>query len=361
MKNKLVFTYLLISSLLFASCIKDEPLYSEVDIDHFLLDNDIQVDFLPARNNIVTIVVSDTTGTSHKKFAPKIQVSPGATITPTSGDTVEFIDYKAEYIVESEDKLYKQVYIVNIVQIVPLETGFEAWTTAGGGMLIHPALDDQLWSSANQGIALATMGRIGEYPTRVTDDSYSGYSAALLETKKGGKYWGQNIPIFSGSLYRGKFAINLSNFVKSALFGQLHPYYMGRPSLFTGYYKYEPGKTFIDENAKEVPGRIDECSIHAVLYRIEKGDTSNGSYLNGENILTSERIVAKAVLPDGSAKAEYTKFEIPFIYTSEPDYSEYDYRLAVVFASSKEGDFYRGAIGSKLIVDDVEIICENNK
>jgi len=352
---------IILTFFLLSSCIKDEPLYREAYIEAFDLGSSMQVEALDARDGLIVVIVSDTTGMYNKRFAPKLVISPGATVFPASGDSVDFDNYVARYTVTSEDKKYTNEFYVNLVPMVPLETGFEEWTTAGGGILKYPVLVDNLWSSANGGIALATMGKIGEYPTRSTTDSHSGNYAAMLETKKGDKYWGQNIPIFSGSLFRGKFTLDPSNFVRSAQFGQIHPDYMGKPAVFEGYYKYKPGEIFIDENGVEVGGRIDECSIHSVLYRIDKGDTSKESYLTGENILTSDKIVAKAVLADGSAKESFTRFEIPFIYTKELDYENYDYRLAVVFASSKEGDFYRGAVGSTLIVDDVRVLCTRHK
>lgn len=357
MKLKVIF-YCFISLLLLQSCIKDEAMYREADIESFDLNNPVFVQALPERNNIIDVIVADTTGMYLKKFAPVFVLSPKATSDPQSGDSVLFEDYKTSIKVLSEDQSLERYFMVRLVQIVPLSTGFEEWTTSGGGLLIHPAVGDNLWNTANSGIALATMGKIGEYPTRPTNDARSGEYAALLETKKGGTYWGQKIPIFSGSLFRGKFTLNIGNFVKSAKFGQIHPEYMGKPKMFKGYYKYTPGETFIDEQGDEVPGRIDECSIHSVLYRIDKGDISDDNYLTGENVLTSDRIVARAVLGDSSAKSEYTEFSIPFVYEGIIDYEKYDYRLAVVFASSKEGDFYRGAVGSKLIVDDVEIVCE---
>lgn len=356
MKIRRLALSLLLPSLFFSSCIKDEPLYSEIDIDGFDLKNPIQIEALPFRDTELNVIVSDTSGTRFKRFAPVLRLSPGATVVPASGDSVDFEDYQARYTVTSEDKKYSREYFVNLVQVVPLKTGLEDWIMSGA-LWKYPAPADNLWSSANLGIAIATSGRMEEYPTRSTEDSYSGDHAAILETKKGGRYWGQNVPIFSGSLFRGKFDLVYGDFIKSALFGQIHPEYMGRPERFTGYYKYTPGPVFTDEdeNIKDI---IDECSIYAVLYRIEKGDTKKESYLTAYDILTSDRIAAKAVWQDGSAKENFTRFDVPFTYITEPDYTKYDYRLAVIFASSKEGDFYRGAVGSKLIVDEVEVVCE---
>ncbi len=113
-----------------------------------------------------------------------------------------------------------------------------------------------------------------------------------------------------------------------------------------------------DDNYTAAQGKIDECSIYAVLYKVTKGEAGIDEYLDGTNIMTSDKVIARAQLPDGSDKSSFTEFRLPFIYTEEPDYDKYDYKLAVVFASSKEGDYYRGAVGSTLIVDKTEVVCE---
>jgi hypothetical protein len=208
-------------------------------------------------------------------------------------------------------------------------------------------------------------GKVEQYPTEGTDDAYKGSHAAFLQTHKGGSYMGFHIPVFSGSLFTGKLVINAGNFAKSPQFGQPQPKEKGKPIRFEGYYKYKEGSEFLmlsaDGKSDSIAiGRIDECSIYSVLYKTKKGSngTSKEEHLDGTNVMTSDKVIAKAILEDGSAKDKYTHFSIPFQYTEEPDYDSFDYKLAIVFASSKEGDFYRGAIGSTLIVDEVEVICE---
>lgn len=69
-----------------------------------------------------------------------------------------------------------------------------------------------------------------------------------------------------------------------------------------------------------------------------------------------------AMLPDRSSTPgeEMIPFEIPFVKKNdiEVDFSKYSYKLALVFSSSFYGDRYEGTPGSKLIVDDVEIVTE---
>mgnify|MGYP002996190355 CR=1 FL=1 len=54
---------------------------------------------------------------------------------------------------------------------------------------------------------------------------------------------------------------------------------------------------------------------------------------------------------------EYTPFNIEFEYLQEYDRNA-KYKFAIVCSSSKDGDLFKGAGGSTLIVDEFEVICE---
>ena len=84
-----------------------------------------------------------------------------------------------------------------------------------------------------------------------------------------------------------------------------------KPLSLKGVYTYAPGTPFI----KTVNGEatttedIDECAIQAVLYTI----TSEDETLDGTNIDSDdERIVARARLEDGTAKDDWTPFNLEF-------------------------------------------------
>jgi hypothetical protein len=59
-----------------------------------------------------------------------------------------------------------------------------------------------------------------------------------------------------------------------------------------------------------------------------------------------------------SKGTDFVSFNIPFEKRSNHvvDFEKNNYKLMVVFSSSFYGDRYEGAIGSRLIVDEVEII-----
>lgn len=102
-------------------------------------------------------------------------------------------------------------------------------------------------------------------------------------------------------------------------------------------------------------GQTDEFAIYALLYEA-KGKDGKEVTLTGIDINTSEYIVLKAEVTDKTAKEDWTYFEIPFEKMNDKEYDAANqYKLALICTSSKEGDRYRGAPGSILMIDDLKI------
>ena len=92
------------------------------------------------------------------------------------------------------------------------------------------------------------------------------------------------------------------------------------------------------------------------MFEIEK-DTD---VLTGLDVNTSDKRVAVAVLADGTDKAEYTSFDIPFTYLDGKSFDpNKKYKITFVCSSSKEGDFFKGAPNSTLFIDEFEIVYED--
>lgn len=315
----------------------------------------------------VQLIVSDKA--DYTKLVPIIEVSPGATIEPASGISQNFADgRKVTYTVKSENGEYSKTYSVTATSKISLEHSFEDWTTGGTGKATYPVLEDLLWSNANSGIAIlvATEAiKIDNYPTDKTSDCIGGKWAVAMETLKGAKVINKNYPIFAGNLFRGGFAADMDYPVKSLRLGQSHTKESGKPIYFNGYYKYQPGKDFTNRDGNIVPNRTDSMSLYAAIFKVTKGAKPSEEYLDGETIMNSSRVVGRATWSHTSkdvmetpAVNGFTRFVIPFKYTEELDFKENDYRLTIVCSSSKDGNLYEGAIGSKLIIDEFEIICD---
>ena len=120
----------------------------------------------------------------------------------------------------------------------------------------------------------------------------------------------------------------------------------------------------MDKYGNVAAGRIDEASVYAILYKNHDA-AGNPVVLYGDNVQTSEQIVAKAILAEVRPTDEWTAFEVDFdYYGADIDMdilNTFGYNLAVVFSSSKDGAYFQGAIGSTLYIDKVSVICETTK
>ena len=139
-------------------------------------------------------------------------------------------------------------------------------------------------------------------------------------------------------------------------------FYIKIPLSLKGVYKYKGGDNYVDgsdkNNIKDNLGTQDECAIQAVLYEAVGADGKD-VILTGVDINDSDYRVAVARLEDGTDKAEWTAFNVPFEYLEGKAYDkEKTYKLAIICSSSKEGDKFKGAVGSTLIVDELEVLGE---
>lgn len=350
--NVVNFVSVILTIGIMIGCIKDPPANPEADIISFNVDSaDItSKTVIDQVNNIIQLYL--TTEAFDKGIAPVISTSEGATITPASGDSVYPKNGPVTYTVTSQTGINQKTYTIEIVNVGDWSFDFENWLQNASDKYEYPVENDniEIWSSGNPGVALAGVPQQPDaYPTRSTTDAYSGNKAAELVTIKGttlSEFIGAHL--FAGSLFIGTFNPEsaLGNPLKATEFGDP---YVGLPQSFTGYYKYAPGAVFLDENKNPVPGKTDECSVYAVLFQ-------GPDRLDATNIHTSDKVIATATLPDRTAKSSFTKFDIPFVYKQGWDSTAKNLLITIVASSSKEGDQYRGAIGSKLVVDSLAII-----
>lgn len=158
--------------------------------------------------------------------------------------------------------------------------------------------------------------------------------------------------ITSGTLFSGGFEIDMKNTLKSTKFGV--SYKNAKPANFKFKYKYTPGEIVyqsVEENgknvAKIVEGKVDECSIAAYLYEV----SDYSETLDGTNINTSDKVILRAALTDGTAKKDYVEVTVPFEEIGNGSYdASKKYKLAIVCTPSKWGDQFMGADLSSLYV-----------
>ena len=371
-----------LGSLLLAGCIKDEPLNAECDIlEATVRVADPAAVFFNASDSLVRVLSADNTvefivrrTADLTQMAPRFRITDGATIDPASGSAHDFSRGAVTYTVTSEDRQWSRQYQVSFkpttitvtdtvkydfehYQIDDTYQKFYEWyEVVQGGK-------EKLWASGNGGFMLANSSKVAdEYPTVPSADGVDGICLKLqtLDTGPLGRSTGR--PIAAGNMFLGTFNTAI------ALRDALHATEMGvpftqQPAKLTGYYKYRPGAEFKNKAQQVVVNRTDSADIYAVLYR-NHDDQGQPTVLYGDNVLSSPLIVRKAQLADVKPADEWTYFEVPFAVLGDIDEAllgRRGYNLALVFAASKHGDTFEGAIGSTLYIDRVRIICTHDE
>ena len=369
MKLKIFTISLLLAGAACVSCIREEALNTEADIESCTLANGVLNRDPVIENEKVTLYLKKTADLSD--LAPEFTLTPGATISPASGTKLDFSSPQY-YEVTSEDGQWKKQYKVEATTTYNIPTLFQfekvrTTKTAKGEYQIFYETDNSgketiVWASGNSGYALTGAGSGADtYPTYQSNIGYRNKCLALTTRKTGS--WGANMdmPIAAGNLFLGTFTVldALSNPLKATRFGIPAD---AVPTSMQGYYKYKAGETFyeLDKSApnklKEIPGKRDIFNIYAVFYE----STEDMKTLDGTNALAEDNpnILAVAQITDAKETDEWTEFDLPFVFrpgkTVDPvKLAEGKYSLAVVFSSSIDGDHFSGAPGSTLCIDEV--------
>ena len=239
--------------------------------------------------------------------------------------------------------------------------------------------DDPYWKNGNPGFAISRSNALPEeYPTTVAfGEGPDGSDCVLMQTvSTGGIGAMAKIYIASGSLFDGEF--NAQRAMKSRSAARTATRFGipfdRKPLYMTVDMKYIPGAIYWDEDKNVQSHIVDEPDAYMVLYRNDVG------LLDGTNVLTSPAIVGKARLkhnlnPDGSDKpgnnpihgltSEWQTVTFEMEYPDgDPDpeiLKEMGYNLIIGFSASWQGGNFRGALDSRLYIDNIVVVCEENE
>lgn len=233
----------------------------------------------------------------------------------------------------------------------PLENGaMEEWSQDGKQWNPWAAEKDAFWGTGNKGSSiLSSIGNI----TSPTDESVSG-KAAYLESKDA---W---LKLAAGNLFIGDFDLDGTN-------GLLH---FGRP--FTSfptalrlYYKYTPAiisivgsaiEETLPSSLKNMVGQSDLFHIYIALSdKSEPYEIRNNPDKRQLFDPNDANIIAYGEYTSSEPVTSYKKLEIPLEYRATNRTPKY---IIIVASSSKYGDYYLGGVGSKLWLDEMELVYE---
>lgn len=251
------------------------------------------------------------------------------------------------------------------VVVTTQEFTFTDWSSRGRYTL--PKADstsgdaERYWASAsNDGFfVIPSFLRPGNEPPVVPLlDADKQPEAVNIRSIQGVRFWGIGTNLIAGALFSGQVATSSlsSKPLESTLFGQ--PYTTGVPEELEFVYTYKSGEKVIhgEEKRMELPAQ-DKASVSAVFYEV----TDDAAFLNGTNLQTDKRIVAKGYVELGPTEGtDWATYKLPLEVVDEERYKAIDlekkkYRLALVFSSSYRGAEYIGAVGSELHLKKVVI------
>lgn len=386
--NKFLSGLFFLTGVFYSSCIRDELPNSECDIEQavcnvadasVLFDNeaDTLLNVISASDKVIFYTrMKDATNEAEieeqlKNVRIHFKLTDGATISPANGSLHDFSkEAVVTYTITSEDKQWQRIYQVRFMQRPSLKTDlhFEDFELESGGKYYDWfEINEQgrhiaQWATGNPGYKISrSSATIEEFPTIPwAKESISGH-AVKLETCDTGPFGAMvKMCIAAGNLFIGTF--DVSNALRDAMaathFGLP---FNKKPLRLRGYYQYMHGEAFQNRKGAIIEGRIDEPDIYGVLYK-NTLDDGTPMVLQGDNVLTHENIVALARIQNAIHDRTWHEFDLEFEYNEDVDYERLHrngYNLAVVFTSSIKGAEFEGAIGSTLLVDEVEVVCED--
>ena len=389
--NKLFILYSLLG-ILMASCIKDEAPNAEADITGISFEDNIlastHFNLNPSYDDNLQaypISVKVKEGTPLNRLSPLFELTPGATISPESGSEHDFSNGKrVKYTVTSENKAWQRVYSIGVreqsISDIPNEFHFEDVRLIKGLLSVDEKkyyyqefYEEQdglelTWASGNEGFNWAASKSLTEdYPTVQYTEGKEG-KCVKLETRLTGSLGALvKMPIAAGNLFIGEFDMTnaLSKPLEATRFGIPFCY---KPARLKGWYKYKTGERFY-ENGKYTD-RKDMMNIYAIFYEGKNYDEQgNATEITLDGNLPNQdyehsNMVALALMPNPHETDKWEYFDIPFDYQrygktiDNAKLAKGEYKISIIFASSKDGATFEGAPGSTLLVDEVELTYE---
>ena len=367
-KNFIASSILLLSV---SACIQDEALNVEAAIDA-CNGKSIQLSTIDHTNKEIEVYVLADTDVSAQEL--NFTLADGATIKADeseNNDNPPYFDFSnsttRSFTVTSDDGHVKTTYTVRINKLdLPTSFSFENLKQNDSYDILYVSDKQGIleWASGNPGFQLCGMALSAEdYPTVMVENGGIKGNYVKLTTRSTGNFGSAiGMPIAAGNLFIGSFDLSsaLTNAPAATHFGVQ---FYKTPIRLKGYYKFKRGDVYT-EKGETVSDKQDSFDIYAILYEAE----DNSFMLNGSNALTDPSIVLMARIDQADAVETDTwkAFDLPFESRNGKTVdtqmqADGKYKLGIVFSSSINGAYFKGAVGSTLQIDEVELICEEDQ
>lgn len=194
---------------------------------------------------------------------------------------------------------------------------------------------DSYWSSGNNTF-------VQDLASKTNDNNGQ---VALLKSKK-------TVKFAAGNAFTGTFDLVVMQMAGTVTLGKP---FTARPSRLKGEYKYTP-KTVDNGGDKISNGSMDQCAIYIVLLTEPIAlNTADTKTLDWKSYY-KDKIIAVAELYRDNATNGYEDFDLKLDYWKTDETPSY---IGVLCTSSRYGDYFQGADGSELRIDNFELVYDN--
>jgi hypothetical protein len=350
-KNKFSLALVLLCYFILVSCIKED----EFGLSPF---KEIKIFELPGQAGLVTInseersiVIPMREDAELSGLVPTaVELSNFARISPPIDAPQDFTE-TVLYTVTAEDQTTAE-WSVTAVPALPNpeipNSDFDTWYSVGRYQQPGESAENTVWGTANRALAIA-----GDANTNPEDLGGGDFAARLTSVAAP-----LLVRMAAATLFTGKFTDKFPNPVDPRSNIEFGTPFNGRPEAFRVDYKYLPGPSYEDADGNPLPGD-DQCDIY-VLLELREGDDIQR--------------IGTGWFRSSTREDEFTRLEVPIKYgeltAADPEFEYANIRegeswgdpqatpthITVVFSSSALGDFFTGAIGSELWVNNFEVV-----
>jgi hypothetical protein len=338
-------------TLLLHSCIKDDRfgLSSFKEIKGFELPGQAGLTVINTEERSILIPMGEDASLTN--LAPlNVVISNFAELSPSLNEPQDFSD-PVNYTITAEDNS-TSTWTVTAVPALPnpqlSNSNFDLWYDVGRYQQPGENANNTVWGTANRALAIA-----GNANTNAEDLGNGDYAARLTSVAAP-----LLVRMAAATLFTGKFTDKFPSPTDPRSNIAFGTPFNGRPNAFRVDYKYLPGPSYEDAAGNPLTGG-DQCDIYVLLEKRE-GDNieriGTGWFRSGTEVPDWNNLEIE--IKYGELSSSDPEFEYANIKEGEMwgDPQETPTHITVVFSSSALGDFFTGAIGSELWVNNFELV-----
>lgn len=280
-------------------------------------------------------------------LVPEIRVSPGAKVVPASGVTVSFDHPEdfVQYTITSGDGTNTVDYVFTIRDKQLPNAGFENWFTEIG-MNSQPFPQpgkykaSTAWATANMGTSIYSI-----YGTsKIQDGNNTVIKVETVTTVA--------LPLVAGALYVGKFDLDgaIADPTNPVAAAKLGIPFMEKPTAVQFKYSYMSGAQLIQAVLKDEGNLFGGFDVFNLEGKDKFGIKVVLEKREGDTVIE----VAKNEFQSGLDVEQLTNLKLELNYLTNDDPTH----MYISFSPSFDGGTFKGAVGSTLIIEDVELLYE---